>query len=101
MYEVVYLPTARHELEEIVEYLAVELKAPDAALDFIDAIDAMVHGLVDMPYRHPLYHANFRLTHEIRFVPVGNYNVFYAVMEESKTVEIRRVIYQRRDTRRM
>lgn len=99
MYEVIYLPTAKRELEEIVEYIASELRAPEAAADFIDAVDAMARGLSDMPYRHPLYHARFRLTDEVRFTPVKNYNVFYVVNEQLKTVEIRRVIYQRRDTR--
>jgi len=99
MYEVIYLPTAMRELEEIADYIAVELKAPEAALGFIEDVDSMVHGLTHMPYRHPIYHAKYRLTDEIRFVPVKNYNVFYAVNEEHKTVEIRRVLSQRRDTR--
>ena len=101
MYEVIYLPTAKRELEEIVDYIAGELKAPEAALDFVNAVDAMAQGLSDMPYRHPIYYARFRLTDEIRYMPVKNYNVFYVVNEELKTVEIRQIIYQRRDTSQM
>ena len=87
-------------MEEIVNYIATQLKAPEAATDFIDTVDVMARGLADMPYRHPIYHARFKLVNEIRFLPVKNYNVFYTVNEEHQTVEIRRVLYQRRDTTR-
>ena len=100
MYEVVYMPAAKRELEEIVAYIAEELYAPDAALDFIEAVDSMAQSLSQMPYRYPVYHAAVRLLDEVRFVPVKDYNVFYAVDEAQKTVEIRRVLYQRRDMRR-
>jgi len=98
---VIYLPSAKLELDEIVDYISIELKAPEAALDFIDAVDDMAHKLSDMPYRHPIYHSRFRSDSEVRFVPVRNYNVFYKVDEEHKTVEIHRIIYQRRDTKQL
>ena len=101
MYDVIYLPSAKQELEEIIEYISIELKAPEAALNFINAVNDMVQRLTDMPYRHPIYHSRFRLNNEIRFVPVKNYNVFYKVDEEHKTVKIHSIIYQRRDTRQL
>jgi len=99
MYDVIYLPSAKQELDEIIDYISIELKAPEAALNFIDAVDDMAKRLTEMPYRHPIYHSQFRPNSEIRFVPVKNYNIFYKVDEEHKTVEVHRIIYQRRDTR--
>lgn len=98
MYEVIYLPTALKQLEDIVDYLAFELNAPDAALNFIDEVDAAAKSLAEMPYRHPIYHTSFAVLEEARWVPVKNYNVFYKVFEEEKTVEIRRVLHQFQDT---
>ena len=98
MYEVIYLPTARKQLEDIVDYLASELNAPDAALDFIDEVDAAAKSLAEMPYRHPIYHTRFAVLEEVRWMPVKSYNVFYKVFEEEKTVEIRRVLHQLQDT---
>ena len=98
MYEVIYLPTARKQLEDIVDHLAFELNAPDAALDFINEVDAAAKSLADMPYRHPIYHTSFAVLEEVRWVPVKSYNVFYKVFEEEKTVEIRRVLHQLQDT---
>ena len=34
---------------------------------------------------------------EVRWISVKNYNVFYKVFEEDKTVEIRRVLHQLQD----
>ena len=98
MYEVIYLSTARKQLEDIVDYLAFELNAPNAALDFIDEVDAVAKSLAEMPYRHPIYQTRFAVLEEVRWVPVKNYNIFYKVFEVEKTVEIRRVLHQLQDT---
>ena len=94
MYEIIYLPTARKQLEDIVDYIAVELAAPDAALDFIEEEGKATKSLAEMPYRHPIYHTSFALLEEVRWISVKNYNVFYKIFEEEKTVEIRRVLHQ-------
>ena len=97
MYEVIYLPTARKQLEDIVDYIAVELATPDAAFDFIDAVDKEAKSLAKMPYRHPIYHTRFAVLEEVRWISVKNYNMFYKVFEKDKTVEIRRVLHQLQD----
>lgn len=100
MYKVVYLPIARRQLEEAVMYIAEELCAPDAADDLLDAVDEAACALSEMPYRHALYPLLFAMKREIRFVPVRNYNLFYVVNEEQKTVEIWRFIHQFRAQKR-
>ena len=97
MYEVIYLPTARKQLEDIVDYIAVELASPEAALDFIEEVNKAAKSLAEMPYRHPIYHTSFALLEEVRWISVKNYNVFYKIFEEEKTVEIRRVLHQLQD----
>ena len=94
MYEVIYLPSASKQLEDIVVYIAIELAAPDTALDFINEVDKAAKGLAEMPYRHPIYHTSFAVLEEVRWISVKNYNMFYKVFEEEKTVEIRRVLHQ-------
>ena len=94
MYKVVYLPTARKQLEDADMYIAVDLFAPDAAMNLADEVDEAVQKLKEMPYRFPLYPTLYAMKHEIRFFPVKNYNVYYVVDEETKTVEIRRILHQ-------
>ncbi len=96
MYNVVYLPIARQDLDDAALYIAAELHAPDAALALLDAIEQAVAALREMPYRHALYASLYALKHEVRCFPIKNYNVFYVVDEARKTVEIWRVLYQRR-----
>lgn len=101
MYNVVYLPTARKQLEDAVMYIAVDLCAPDAAMSLADEVDDAVRKLKEMPYRFPIYHTLYAMKHEIRFFPVKNYNVFYVINEEKKIVEIWRILHrlQRRNSR--
>lgn len=94
MYKVVYLPTARQQLENAVMYIAVDLCAPDAAKKLADEVDETVQKLKEMPYRFPIYHTLYAMKHEIRFFPVKNYNVYYVVNEDTKTVEIWRVLHR-------
>lgn len=93
MYKVVYLPTAKRQLEDAVMYIANELCAPEAAAHLADEVDAAVQQLKEMPYRFPIYHTLYAMKHEIRFFPVKNYNVFYVIDEYTKTVEIWRVLH--------
>ena len=94
MYKVVYLPTARRQLEEAVVYIAEELCSPDAAAALLDAV-------MEMPYRYAIYPTLYTMKREVRFIPVKNYNVHYVVDEANKTVEIWRVLHQRKRQRRV
>ena len=101
MYKVVYLPTARRQLEDAVMYIAIDLYSPDAAMNLAYEVDEAVQKLKEMPYRFPIYHTLYAMKREIRFFPVKNYNVYYVIDEDSKTVEIWRVLHrlQNRDHR--
>ena len=98
MYKVVYLPTARRQLEEAVVYIAEELCAAAALLD---GVDEAVRSLMEMPYRYAIYPTLYTMKREVRFIPVKNYNVHYVVDEANKTVEIWRVLHQRKRQRRV
>ena len=101
MYKVVYLPTARRQPEEAVVYIAEELCSPDAAAALLDAVDEAVRSLMKMPYRYAIYPTLYTMKHEVRFIPVKNYNVHYVVDEANKAVEIWRVLHQRKRQRRV
>ena len=99
MYKVVYLPTARQQLMNAVLYIAEELSSPDAAASLLDEVDDQISKLSEYPYRHRIYPLVFAMKHEIRFLPVKNYSVFYVIREEEKTVEIWRFLHQRQRVR--
>ena len=94
MYKVVYLPTARRQLEDAVMYIDVDLSAPDAAMALADEMDENIQKLREMPYRFPIYHTLYAMKREIRFFPVKNYHIYYVVDENTKTVEIWRILHR-------
>lgn len=100
MYKVVYLPTARRQLKEAVMYIAVELCAPDAAIALADEVDEAVQKLKEMPYRFPIYHTLYAMKREVRFFTVKNYNIHYVINEETKAVEIWRMLHRLRNQKR-
>ena len=93
MYRLKYLPLALNDLRDITDYITVVLKAPKAALDFLDALDESVSRLEKFPYSSKVYQPVEDTENEYRFLPVKNYLVFYVVHEE--TVEIHVVQAQR------
>ena len=97
MYRIQILPLAHRDMQKTVEYISIELSNPDAALDWLDALEESLDMLKDFPYAHPLHTLPYTLPSETRFYPVKKYLVFYVVIEPERIVEIRRVIYARMD----
>lgn len=48
-YEVIYLPAAKKDLNEIISYIQTD--APEAALNFLDKIDENISQLKVFPYK--------------------------------------------------
>lgn len=99
MYKVIFLTKTRKQIDEALEYLVDELYAPEAAENLLNDIERVAQSLEEMPYRYPIYRTLYAMRHEIRFVPVKNYNLFYLVNEQKKCVEIWRFLHQRRKMR--
>jgi toxin ParE1/3/4 len=82
--------TARSDLDEICSYIAQD--DPDAADKFILAIASRFPLLASMP---EIGRQREELVAGLRSFPVGNYIIFYRVIEQG--VEIARVLHGARD----
>jgi addiction module RelE/StbE family toxin len=91
MYKLRYLPLAQKDLWDITSYIADNLKAPKAAIDFVDTLDNSISRLQQFPYSCKLYQPQESLEAEYRLLSVKNYLVFYIVTENE--VEIHRIVY--------
>ena len=91
MYKLKYLPLAQKDLWDITSYIADNLKAPKAAIDFVDTLDNSISRLQQFPYSCKLYQSQESLEAEYRLLSVKNYLVFYIVTENE--VEIHRIVY--------
>lgn len=88
---------AMEQLKETVDYIFRVLMEPQTARKWLDTMEREIQTLDFMPNR-------FRLTYEepwrsrgIRCMNVMNYNVYFWVDDESKTVWVTAVIYGRRN----
>jgi plasmid stabilization system protein ParE len=95
MHRLKYLPVARIDLRNIVSYIADILKAPQAALDFVDTLDHAITRLQQFPYSCKVYQPVEPLEVEYRALPVNNYLVFYRV--SAQEIEIHRIVYAKMD----
>ena len=101
MYKLEYLPVARRDMIEIVRYISQELQNPTAAdqlaMELIEAGDS----IPKFPYANPAFIPIRPLKHEYRKLLVQNYFMFYWVVEVKKLVTVARVVYARRDYKRL
>ncbi len=93
-HKVIYLPMALSDLQQIVDYIACELKAPQAAKNFINKFDDAVSRLELFPLSGSSYKGSKMLEYDYRMLVVENYLVFYTLL--GNTLEIHRVLYRRR-----
>ena len=90
-YEVIILSTAKSDMSDMIDTLIEDY--PDAALRKYDKIMDAAKRLRDTPYMYEEY--AYRKPY--RRIVVEDYQVFYIVEEEQKTVKIYRVLYERRN----
>ena len=92
-YKVLIFPSAEQDLAEIVDYL--NTLSPDVALRYYDLLVEEIASLGQMPNRCPKPRDLALAAKGYRYLIVKDYLVFYVV--SGNTVEIRRIVYGRRD----
>ena len=94
-YKVRIFPTARQDLEDVIGYL--NTLSPEIALNYYDRLVEEIASLSRMPERCPRPKDLALAAKGYRYLIVKNYLVFYVVAGD--TVQIRRILYARRDYR--
>ena len=94
-YRIKIFPTARQDLEEVIGYL--NTLSLDAALKYYDLLVEEIASLSNMPERCPRPKDLALAAKGYRYLIVKNYLVFYVTVGD--TVQIRRILYARRDYR--
>ncbi len=97
MYRLEYLPAARQDMVEIVQYISKDLKNPAAAERLATELIEAAESVAPFPYANPSYTPLRPLSHEYRKLPIKNYLLLYWVNEEKKLVTAARVVYAKRD----
>ena len=96
-YRVYLSEPAENDLKDIVRYIASHLSAPVSALGMVELLEAAMAGLSEMPHHCPLV-ADGRLSQMgYRKLIVKNYVVFFFIDENTRVVDVERILYSRRD----
>ena len=93
--KVTYSPEALQDLDDIGDYIAVELSSPQAALHILDDIIDSIDLLIDNPLMGANLSAITGITSEHRYLVVKKYLVFYRYI--NKNIFIDRILYSRRN----
>ncbi len=90
---------AEKDLRDIIRYISAQLSAPMTALQMMETIEEAIMNLADMPQKCPLVTDERLATVGYRKLLVKNYIVFFTINEKSKTVDVERILYTRRNWR--
>ena len=100
-FRVEFLHGSASDLQEIASYITLELMNPESASRIVERINNSGKSLAIMPQRYRLVD-DVRLARKgIRMMPVENYFLFYTIDKRRKRVSILRVLYNRRNWKRL
>lgn len=94
-YELRVLPLFEQKLQETVDNIAIRLRNPIAAMDFVDAVEAAVKERLVAPEAFEPYRSQKQRGQKYYAIKVKNYFVFYVVI--GNVMELRTLVYSRRD----
>ena len=94
-YKVKIHRAAQEDFRDIIDYL--NTLSPQAAVQYYDKLTGEIASLSSMPERYPRPRDIALAAKGYRCLTVENYLVFYVVSGD--TVQIRRILYGRRDYR--
>lgn len=90
-----YSPLFYDDLDKITNYILLDLKNEIATKAFIYDIETAIKKRLENPLQAAIYPSIRRRKYEYRRILVGNYLIFYVVIE--RTMVVRRLLYGRRD----
>ncbi|MGB4659058.1 MAG: type II toxin-antitoxin system RelE/ParE family toxin [Mobilitalea sp.] len=96
-YNAVIAEAAQHDMLDIFDYIALELREPETASSLPSRIRAKVKSLEEFPERNNMISEPKYESNKIRWCPIENYVIFYQISEVQNQVFILRVLYKKRN----
>lgn len=97
IYTIKVTSQAEEQMQEIIHYIVHELKAPNAALHLLDALENSFASLTHFPQRISLIDEEPWRTNGIRRFAIKNFLVYFWIDENNMKVQIIAVISAKRD----
>jgi plasmid stabilization system protein ParE len=97
MYQVEFLPIAKKDIDEVIYYVANNLRNLSAAKNLSNSFIDGVNSILVFPFGVPIYKTFNKLKNEYRCIKIKNFLMFYTINEKDKKITIVRVLYQKMD----
>ena len=101
VYIVLYTQAAHNDLVSIYDYIAHDLLEPIVAGNLINNIKNAIYSLSTFPWRHQKCELLQAQKEERRQFAVNGYIVIYEIDEHNKTVNIIRIVCEKRNLTNM
>lgn len=88
---------ARADMRDILYYLSVRLGEPATAGRVLSRLEKAAFSLETMPDRYALAPDSYLASAGIRITSAGNYLIFYTVNQETRRVDVSRVLNGRQN----
>ncbi len=89
------LPLFEEDLNEIVDYISINLKNPVAAQRLVDDVEIAIFNRLSSPLAFEPYESQNPHPYPYYRINVRNFLIFYVVIDD--VMEVRRLVYSRRD----
>ena len=93
-YRIRILPSFEEDLNQIVDYIALTLSNPSAAMNLVENVHKAIEGRANYPLNFQPFLSQKKRKHLYYVIRVGNYSIFYVVIDS--VMEIRRILYTKR-----
>lgn len=94
-YKILVTKSFESDLDSVLSYIAGTLKNKSAAGNLLKKVKDNIAMLDSSPLAFPVYPHISKKSY--RFIPVGNYQIFYHADEEKEIVYIDRFLYSARN----
>ena len=98
-YKLRYLPLAKEDLINIVDYIQNTLLSPIAAENTVLRIEKAILKRLENPESFAIWPSSKERKNPYRRINVKNYTVWYVVIDD--VMEVRRILYSGRDEKRV
>ena len=95
-YRLIVSENYHRDIKNILHYISHDLGSPSTALELLDEIENSLSSLSTLPYRFNLSD-DYVNSKGFRKCLIKNYIIFYKVIEDSKTVQIHRILHSQQN----
>lgn len=88
---------AENDLRDIILYISSQLSSPMTAMNMMATIEETLLGLSEMPQKCSAVRDGRLASIGYRKLLIKNYVAFFTIDEQSKVVNVERILYPRRD----